>query len=108
LANGYHLEGRQGQAGVDLPLDGLKILDEVVWFGGPKNGKPTVRNIAEHARDILSADLDWPIIVTQSGEVLDGAHRIARAYLERRSHIRAVLITDYPPPDGVIAADFPK
>ena len=37
----------------------------------------------EHARDILAADMSYPIIITAAGEVLDGAHRIARAHLER-------------------------
>jgi hypothetical protein len=80
----------------------LDILDAVVWFGGPKNIEPTVRRIAEHARDILAADMSYPIIMTASGEVLDGAHRIARAHLEGTHSIAAVIIDDWPPPDGFV------
>jgi hypothetical protein len=72
----------------------------VVWFGGPKNVEPTIRRVAERARDIFSADLSYPIIMIRSGDVLDGAHRIAKAYLQGERTIAAVMIDDYPPPDG--------
>src|SRR6266581_2946739 len=54
------------------------------------------------ARDIFSADLGYPIIMTRSGDVLDGAHRVAKAYLQGERTIAAVVIDDYPPPDGVV------
>jgi hypothetical protein len=56
--------------------------------------------VAERARDIFSADLSYPIIMIRSGDVLDGAHRIAKAYLQGERTIAAVMIDDYPPPDG--------
>jgi hypothetical protein len=80
----------------------LGILDAVVWFGGPKNVEPTVRRVADHARDILTADMSYPIIMTASGDVLDGAHRIAKAYLDDLPSIAAIVIDDWPPPDGFI------
>jgi hypothetical protein len=94
----------EGGPQVSLAIAGLGILDEVVWFGGPKNVQPTVRRIAGHARDIFSADLSHPIITTRSGDVLDGAHRIARAHMEGKTHIAAVVLDDWPPPDGFIEA----
>jgi hypothetical protein len=53
-------------------LSELKGFDEVRWFGGPRNLLPTCRAIAEHARDIYEADLTYPIILSPTGEVLDG------------------------------------
>src|SRR5262245_33957212 len=95
-------EGRP-QTTVALDHPGiLEVLDAVVWFGGPKNIEPTVRRIAEHARDILAADLSYPIIMTASGEVLDGAHRIARAHLEGLDSLPAVVLDDLPKPDGLL------
>jgi hypothetical protein len=87
---------------VTVAIEDLNILDAVVWFGGPKNVEPTIRRIAERVRDILSADLSYPIIMTASGDVLDGAHRIAKAYLHGERTIAAVVIDDYPRPDGVV------
>ena len=91
-----------GKVETSVPLDELAILDEVVWFGGPKGVKPTIRKVAERARDIFSADLSDPIIMTASGEVLDGAHRIARAYLQGGKEISAIVIDDWPEPDGFV------
>jgi hypothetical protein len=93
-----------GRPATMVTIESLNILDEVVWFGGPKNVQPTVRSIATHARDIFDADLSYPIIMTASGNVLDGAHRIAKAHLSGQRLIRAVIIDDWPPPDGSISA----
>src|SRR5215475_3026343 len=92
----------EGKPTVTVAIEDLGILDAVVWFGGPKNVEPTVRRVAERARDIFEADLGYPIIMTRSGDVLDGAHRIAKAYLQGERTISAVVIDDYPPPDGVL------
>jgi len=92
----------EGKPAVTVAIEDLNILDAVVWFGGPKQVEPTIRRIAERARDIFSADLSFPIIMTKGGDVLDGAHRIAKAYLQGERTIAAVVIDDYPPPDGVV------
>lgn len=92
----------EGKPCVELAIQDLGVLDEVVWFGGPKNVQPSVRRVAEHARDIFGADLQCPIIATRAGDVLDGAHRIARAYIEGRTSIAAIVLDDWPPPDGVL------
>jgi hypothetical protein len=92
----------EGKPAVTVAIEELNILDAVVWFGGPKNVEPTIRRVAERARDIFNADLSYPIIVTKTGDVLDGAHRIAKAYLQGEQTITAVVIDGYPPPDGVV------
>lgn len=92
----------QGKPHVAVLLEELNILDDVVWFGGPKGVRPTVRKVAERARDIFAADLSYPIIMTAAGEVLDGAHRIARAYLQGEQTIPAVVLDEWPDPDGFV------
>lgn len=91
----------------ELPLTALELLDEVVWFGGHQDLQPTVRRVAHRARDIFQADLTFPIIKIRGGEVIDGAHRVARAYLEGHSHIKVAILDDYPTPDGIISSDSP-
>ena len=75
-------------------LDGF---DEVRWFGGPRNILPTCRAIAEHARDIYESDLSYPIILSPTGEVLDGWHRICKAFLQGIEELDAVQLTTLPP-----------
>lgn len=91
-----------GRPSTPIEIEKLNILDEVVWFGGPNNVQPTVSSVARHARDIFDADLSYPIIMTSSGDVLDGAHRIAKAYLTGQQVISAVVVDHWPPPDGMI------
>jgi hypothetical protein len=38
--------------------------------------------------------------MTKSGDVLDGAHRIAKAYLSGQQVISAVVLDDWPAADG--------
>ena len=78
-------------------LSELEGFDEVRWFGGPRNIQPTCRAIAEHARDIFNADLSCPIIISPTGEVLDGWHRICKAFLEGVEELPAVQLTSLPP-----------
>lgn len=78
-------------------LSELAGFDDVCWFGGPRNIRPTVRAIAEHARDIHAADLSYPIILSPSGEVLDGWHRVCKAYLEGIEELDAVQLPTLPP-----------
>jgi hypothetical protein len=92
----------EGKPKISVSIDELSLLDAVVWFGGPNKVEPTVRRVAERARDIFNADLEFPIIMTKSGDVLDGAHRIAKAYLQGIPIVTAVVLDEYPPPDGVL------
>jgi hypothetical protein len=78
-------------------LSELSGFDEVCWFGGPLNLRPTCRAIAEHARDIYASDLSYPIILSPTGEVLDGWHRICKAYLEGVEELNAVQLLTLPP-----------
>lgn len=93
----------KGAPTIRMALKSIELLDDVVWFGGPTNRQPTIRNVAEHAHHIVNADMSHPIIVVRGGEIIDGAHRIARAYIEGRESIEAVVIDEYPEPDGVLA-----
>ncbi len=78
-------------------LSDLDGFDEVRWFGGPRNLQPTFRAIAEHARDIFNADLAYPIILSPTGEVLDGWHRICKAFVQGIGELEAIQLTTLPP-----------
>ncbi|HLH56121.1 MAG TPA: hypothetical protein VKY92_21145 [Verrucomicrobiae bacterium] len=85
-----------------LPIKRVKVceldgFDEVHWFGGPRKIQPTCRAIAEHARDIFNADLAYPIIMSPTGEVLDGWHRICKAFIQGVDELDAVQLPTLPP-----------
>lgn len=75
----------------------LNALDEVRWFSELMNKPPTCRAVAEHARDIYAADFSFPIILSPTGVVLDGMHRLCKAFLEGMEEIDAVQLPAMPP-----------
>jgi hypothetical protein len=55
----------------------------------------------EHIRLIYAADLSFPIILSETGEVMDGMHRAAKALLEGRADIAARQFPRDPESDHV-------
>lgn len=93
---------------IEVPLTAIRELDESYWFS-PDSQTPTCRAVAEHARLIQQADLRHPIILGADGRVMDGMHRVTKAWLEGRDTIRAVQLEQDPPPDftGVTEDELP-
>jgi len=87
---------------VEIEVASIAILDEVVWFDSAKNILPTIRNIVERMQTIQESDLTFPIIKIRDGDILDGAHRIAKAYINKQKFIRAALLEKYPVHDGIV------
>ena len=81
-----------------VPLAQIAELDEDSWFCGKP---PTIRAVADHCRRIMNADLEQPIILNADGSLMDGGHRVARAYLEGRETLPAVQFPTMPEPDAV-------
>lgn len=81
-----------------VPLSAITELDEHC-FGDEE--QPTWRTMLSHIRLIEAADLAYPIILSASGAVMDGMHRIAKAVLQGRQEIEAVQFDQDPPPDHV-------
>lgn len=83
-----------------VPLDAIDELDETYWFGG-EGDQPTCRAVIAHARLIEQADLQYPIILSASGRVMDGMHRVGKALMNGHKTIDAVQFDTDPTPDYV-------
>jgi len=81
-----------------VAIDDVKEFDEDCWFKGVA---PTCREVAAHARRIDQADLSHPVILAADGRLMDGGHRIAKAWLQGVVEVRAVRFTVDPEPDWV-------
>jgi probable phosphoglycerate mutase len=79
-----------------VPLEQIKELDEDCWFGGKA---PTLRQVGEHARRIHNADFSHPIILNAAGGLMDGGHRVVKAWLDGKTEIEAVQFDSDPEPD---------
>jgi hypothetical protein len=69
------------------------------WFGS--RHPPSIRAVAEHARRIRDADLSRPVILASDGRLMDGGHRLAKAYLDGQMEVWAVQFEHDPEPDWV-------
>jgi hypothetical protein len=84
---------------IQIPVATIRELDQEMWFGGPRNVRPTCREVVGHVRRIQEANLAHPIILSADGRVMDGMHRIAKALMEGRTHIDAKRFDIDPTPD---------
>lgn len=89
----------------EVPLAQIAELDQDCWFG--PTSPPTCRAVADHARRIVDADLRYPILLASDGGLMDGGHRVAKAYLLGHATISAVQFAIDPEPDYILDPDAP-
>jgi hypothetical protein len=88
----------------DLPvkrvlIDSIAEFDQNCWFS--LGSSPTCRDVAKHAKRILDADLAYPIVLAADGHLMDGGHRIAKAWISGEREVNAVQFEVDPKPDWV-------
>ena len=71
----------------NIPLSIIKELDENYWYQEIPGKILTCKEIAKHCKLIIEADLNYPIILSSSGSVMDGMHRVCKSLLEERKTI---------------------
>jgi hypothetical protein len=96
---------RLWQLARELPVKTIAVadiaeLDQDCWFG--PSHVPTCRAVAQHAQRIWEADLAYPIILSADGRLMDGGHRLAKAWLLGLPDIHAVQFASDPEPDYII------
>ena len=79
-----------------VPLSAIRESQEP-WLSEGADASALV----EHLKLIEEADLSFPIILSATGAVMDGRHRVAKAAREGRSEIAAVQFEVDPSPEYV-------
>jgi len=82
-----------------LPVSAFLELDEEYWFSGEE--RPTCRAVVEHMRLVNECSLEYPIILSADGRVMDGMHRVAKAVLLGHRHVLAKRFECTPEPDYI-------
>ena len=75
---------------MEIPLDHLYIYHQY------KN--LSLRDMVSHMKAVIKADLNYPIILDEDGEIMDGRHRIMKALLYKKKSIKAVRFPENPAP----------
>lgn len=84
---------------VQVLLSDIRELKETYWFG--LGAPPISEDIALHAKQIYEADTSYPIILCPEGRVMDGMHRVCKAFLEEQKSISAVRFDELHEPDYI-------
>jgi len=74
----------------DIPLKHLNVYNTY--------NKITLREMVSHMKCVNDADMSYPIILDEDGEVMDGRHRIMHALLNNFKSIKAVRFDKNPEP----------
>ncbi len=80
-----------------VDLSQVEELDETYWYD-QEGDTPTCRSILQHMELVENASLEYPIILDQRGRVMDGMHRVCKAFREGRTAISAVRFAVTPEP----------
>ena len=83
----------------EYAVERFEGFDVDAWYCGVN--VPTIRSVLEHARRIEACDFTHPILLAESGAVMDGVHRICKATLQGRLTIPAVQFRPNPAPDRI-------
>lgn len=78
---------------MDIPLDHLCIDRKIA--------ETSLRQFVAHMKMVLDADLSYPIILDENGNIFDGRHRAALALLNGDETIKAVRFDKDPAPTFV-------
>ena len=85
---------------IEVPLGDIQEINEPYWFG-EGGDLPTCKRIMEHAKQVEDTDLSYPILLCAKGRVMDGMHRIMKAYCLGHETITAKRLPETPPPDHI-------
>lgn len=97
------------QLAESLPVEQVP-LDNFDWTNSnfqcnSLSDPPLWRDIGNHTKQILAADLQYPIIISDEGNVMDGMHRILKCYAFGLPTVKAVRFSENPPPDMIVPKD---
>lgn len=98
----------KNQTIIEIELSEIKELGQNYWYQG-ESDSPTCKSIAEHMKLVKECDLNFPIILAANGSVMDGMHRVCKAYLNGQELIKAVKFDATPEPDfiGISLEELP-
>lgn len=75
---------------MEIPLDHICI--------SYRYEKLTLTELVMHMKAVEDADLNYPIILDEEGDLMDGRHRIMKALLYGHDKIKAVRFDENPRP----------
>ena len=99
----YHYKGQRWrvkdlyEASKHLSVEWVPVesLAEKPWKAFEQKSR---MDVARHIKLVLGANLDFPILLSSNGRIMDGNHRIVKAYLLGNERIAVKQFKTDPPP----------
>ena len=88
----------KGYKAFDMPLSGIHIGVEpfkIDDFG----------RFLYHIKRVGNASLEYPILLDDQGYICDGWHRVAKAFLEGKTTIKAIRLLEMPNASGKVTTN---
>lgn len=82
----------------ELPVQEMPLSALNIEGAGPSIDGSMI-DFVGHMKMVVEADLSFPIILDDEGDIMDGRHRIAKALLNEESTIKFVRFPETPPPN---------
>ena len=81
------------QKAADLPVVEVKLSDiaefDENWWYQSADDIPSCRSIVDHFKLMQATDLQYLILFCAEGRLMDGMHRVMKAYIEGRTTVAA-------------------
>ena len=85
---------------IEVPLADISEINEPYWFG-EGGDVPTCKRVMEHAAQAVGVDLSYPILLCAEGRIMDGMHRVMKAFGLGHETIKAQRLPVTPPPHNI-------
>lgn len=79
---------------MDIPLDHINVFNTYSDL--------SLRQMVMHMKAVNDANLKYPIILDEDGEIMDGRHRLMKAMLQGKKTIKAVRFEENPVPCRIV------
>lgn len=79
----------------------LDLLERNKFHWNQGHNILTTQSIFNHMKLVEDCSLDYPIILSAEGIIMDGMHRVDKAYIQNKLEINAVQFDITPSPDYI-------
>ena len=82
----------------EFPAYEVPVFTFPTWIW-PWEDDQSLDSFINHAHRVQNADLSIPILISPSGAIIDGMHRLCKAILEKKETVKVKYFKELPSPD---------
>lgn len=93
---------------MDIAITNINEFEQNYWYHN-NDDEINCKSITNHIKLVLDCKLQYPIILADDGSIMDGMHRVCKAYLNGQKTIKAIKFDVTPDPDfiDILPEDLP-